>query len=1144
MSFKLPEVMRGGATTSPAEAERRYVPLKVDHHWACFFLDTGADCSLISLEWWTAFGEGEPSPTPRRLCGPTGIPLEVVGMRPVRLEVAGYHLGVDLLIVAGLKEPGILGDDVLTRIGAKIDYEGRTLQTACGVTPLCAETALVRLARATAVPPRSQVMAPVQLRPLIPSDQELLFEPVAIPNVLAGRAILPHGSTETAIALLNPSHREVVVPAGICGTVQRVEVLDGPLDTPSPCRALRPANPAPIIPDIPAHMTPREQQELRQLCLRYRDIFAQFEGDISTTPLVTHHIDTGDCRPIKQPQRRQPPQLRQATEDILNQMLEQGFVQPSGSPWSSPVVLVRKKDGSLRFCVDYRQLNQHTLKDAYPLPLIDESLEAMQGAKYFSSMDLQSGYWQVQLDPESRAKTAFSTSTGLYEWKVLPFGLCNAPATFMRLMELVLSGLQWQTCLVYLDDILVFGRTWEEHLARLEEVFEHLRGAQLKLKPSKCQLGRVEVDFLGFVVSAEGLRPNPEKVRAVQEMPVPRTQKEVRSFLGMAGYYRRFIKDFSGIAAPLSALTSKRAPFGWSGECQLAFDTLKEALVKAAVLTFPDFSRPFRLYTDASGAGMGAVLTQVVDGRERPICYASKAFSGPEKDYETTRRELLAIIWAVKKFKHYWYLPFDVYTDHRALSYLDRLKTNNSQVARWAFTLSAYPCNIKFRPGDSMQHADGLSRLPLPHSESEEEEGVHPAICRRIPAPLTLQELPATKALVASLRAGGATPLDLAPYDAQSRTRDDRWYLRDSLVWVGSRVYLPATDAATVMKWIHCHPGVGGHMGAARLLHTYREGYLTPGDVNLARTTARQCLVCQRHKDYGRPPSAPQHTLRPQHPFQIVSIDFVGPYPTTARRYQYILVITDLFSRYLIAAPTVDQTARTVVSVLVRQLFATFCIPETILTDQGPQFEARLVQEVLRQFGVKRNRTSPYHPMSNGLNERSHRTLHNFLRCCVENEREWDLLLPFAAMTYNNTRHAATGSTPHNLIFSWPRTTATLLHPVEHSTGNVVQTHREAFQRTRQAILQAQEEANERALGLVPHPHRYEPGQYVWLRNSPPVNENPKLRPRWLGPFRVLNHGDNDVVTMERDGAPYRVNLVRTKLCHFAPPERVWGGEP
>ena len=377
-------------------------------------------------------------------------------------------------------------------------------------------------------------------------------------------------------------------------------------------------------------------------------------------------------------------------------------------------MLVRKKNGSLRFCVDYRKLNNITQKDAYPLPRIDDTLDTLAGARWFTTLDLISGYWQVQLDPKDREKTAFCTPDGLFEFNVMPFGLCNAPATFQCLMDTALAGLPWSTCLVYLDDIIILGKDFTSHLNNIQLVFECLRQAGLKLQPAKCTLCGESVSFLGHIVSSSGITADPSKTSKVSTWPVPTCRREVQQFLGLANYYRRFIKDFASIAKPLHHLTEKNVKFEWTPSCQEAFELLKSKLTSPPVLAHPDFQLPFILDTDASATGIGAVLSQChSDGKEEVIAYASRTLSKPERRYCTTRRELLAVVTFVKHFRAYLLgRHFSLRTDHGSLTWLQNFKEPEGQLARWITRLQEYNFSIMHRQGKSHGNADTMSRRP------------------------------------------------------------------------------------------------------------------------------------------------------------------------------------------------------------------------------------------------------------------------------------------------------------------------------------------------------------------------------------------------------------------------------------------------
>ena len=383
-----------------------------------------------------------------------------------------------------------------------------------------------------------------------------------------------------------------------------------------------------------------QKQQLTQFLLKSEDVFSLDDSDLGHTSLVYHSVDTGDHTPIKQPPRRIPFSQRELVSKMIEEMQQKGVVQPSTSAWASPIVLVPKKDNTYRFCVDYRKVNAATKKDVYPLPRIDDILDTLGKSRYFTTLDLSSGFWQIEMDPATRDKSAFSTHCGLHEFVRMPFGMCNAPATFQRLMQVVLAGIEWQFCFVYLDDILVCSETFQSHLEHLESVFDRLRKAGLTLKPKKCFFAQSEVKYLGHLVSSQGVAPDPDKISKVRDFPVPTDVTKVRQFLGLASYYRRFVKQFAAIADPLHRLLKKDTEFSWSKDCQSSFEQLKQALITAPVLVYPRFGedKSFVLETDASLDGLGAILGQKQeDGHVHPVAYASRSLNPHEKNYSITR---------------------------------------------------------------------------------------------------------------------------------------------------------------------------------------------------------------------------------------------------------------------------------------------------------------------------------------------------------------------------------------------------------------------------------------------------------------------------------------------------------------------------
>ena len=463
-------------------------------------------------------------------------------------------------------------------------------------------------------------------------------------------------------------------------------------------------------------LTSDQQQKLKDLIDRYWFIFVGPDNILGQCDMLPHkmYVDPKH-RPIRRRCYRLGPKQKLAMENIIQDMEKQGIIQKSTSPWGAPCMLVAKRghNSGYRFVVDFRGINQLIAMDAHPLPTTEEALDSL-GANepaYFSTLDLQSGFYQVSIDPESSHYTAFRCHLGLYEFRRLPIGLKNSPVTFQRVMEAVLRGLTWKCCLVYLDDVCIFSRTFESHLQHIEEVFKRLKQAGLKLRPNKCKFALRQIKYLGHIINSDGIMPDPEKVAAVREYPVPKSLKDLRAFLGLSGYYRKFVKDYAKISIPLYALTKKGIKYVWTKNCDSAFQALKLALTSPPLLAYPDYDKHFKVYADASSFAVGGVLAQDKNGTERVICYVGRSLKPAERNYGITEKECLALVFTIRKLDCYLrYSSLTAIVDHSALKWLFSLKEPVGKFARWITFLQGYNFQIEYGPGQVHQNADAISR--------------------------------------------------------------------------------------------------------------------------------------------------------------------------------------------------------------------------------------------------------------------------------------------------------------------------------------------------------------------------------------------------------------------------------------------------
>ena len=657
-----------------------------------FMIDTGCQVTILATSVFEEMCKVHPqvkdrlSPCTCRLVSADSSPLTVVGRINLNVVFPGLQCNM-CCVVANIGSDGLLGTEALQScLPHQLDLrtgqlwaEGRSTLQLHQQKPTPDVNGL--LLTAVVLPPDSEVMASFSINgghlgscALIDPNRDLTEEF----GVVVGHTLVDASTPSANVLIINPNAEEVVLPCG-----SRVGKLVPILSVSVAQSELCPlTNTAAVLPDYledivkGSHTSLGDtgRQSLRDLLHRYKHVFpAPGEPVTGRSKTVQHDIVTKDSRPVRCGPRRLAPAGLRKEQDCVKDMLTGGQIEPSDSPWASPVVLVTKKDGSTRFCVDYRRLNSLTVKDAYPLPRIDDSLRLLGNQQWFSTMDLASGYWQVAMSPEAKRKAAFVTNEGLFQFRVMPFGLCNAPATFERLMDRVLCGMRWSRCLVYLDDVISFGKSVPEALMRLEEVLTRLSEFGLQLKAKKCTFMQTEVAFLGHIVGRTGLACDPEKLSAVRNWHEPNRVKAVRQFVGFVGYYRWFVKNFAELADPLVALTRKGVPFMWGSDQQKAFDALKACLLSAPILGFPTEDDRFVLDTDASLFAIGGVLNQVQNGEEVVIAYASRSLRISQRRYCTTRREMLAAVVMCTHFRSYLRgSQFTLRTDHSSLRWLQK----------------------------------------------------------------------------------------------------------------------------------------------------------------------------------------------------------------------------------------------------------------------------------------------------------------------------------------------------------------------------------------------------------------------------------------------------------------------------------------
>lgn len=746
------------------------------------------------------------------------------------------------------------------------------------------------------------------------------------------------------------------------------------------------------------------------------------ENGLGHTNKIEMHIDIGESKPFKKRQYLMSPYMLKILNDELDEMIGLGVVEPSKSPYNSPVLLVKKASGEYRFCFDGRNLNQVTKHDSYPLPRIDRILNYIRGARYISCIDLRKAFWQIPLDESSREKTAFTVpGRGLFQFTVVPFGLCNSAQMQQRLVDSLFGPKFEPNIFSYLDDIVIVSSSLSEHVRLLKEVRNILHDANLTVNLDKCKFFQTSLKYLGFVIDREGIRTDPDKVSAMLNYPRPQTSTEVKRFVGMCSWYRRFIDDFAGLMAPINALLKgrkKKQAIEWTTESEDAFVKVKKALVSAPVLCPPDFSKVFTIQCDASAVAVGGVLVQELEGSERVIAYASRSLSRSERNYTVSERELLAVLFCLEKFRGYVEgTRFKVQTDHAALQFLNNLKDPCGRLARWAVKLNQYSFDIIYKKGSSNVVPDFLSRFPPDSNEVYKENSSDDHLDIFL---IDIQPVETDKWYV-SLRNKIVKNPDLYPQFKIENNCIFKYVPSKSplpsneLEW---KFVVPKSQRKQIIRSCHDPPQCA-HFGFYKTLCRVQENYYFPKMRIDVLKFVKSCKICQAQKMSNSARMGLMGGEKPvQFPFQVIAVDIMGPFPRSPRGFSYLLVVGDFFSKYTLLFPMRDATANNVVKIMENSVFLVYGIPQFVICDNGPQFAGKTFKKLAETYQVQKIWYSPRYAAQCNFVERNNKTIGQAVRSYISEHRDWDKELPKIQFAINTSAHEVHNFSPAFLVFA------------------------------------------------------------------------------------------------------------------------------
>lgn len=819
-------------------------------------------------------------------------------------------------------------------------------------------------------------------------------------------------------------------------------------------------------------------------------------GRLGRTHLYFHKIDTGVAIPIKQ---RYYPISKFVLDEInkeVDRMLEMDVIEEASCcPWNNPIVAVKKKDGSMRFCLDARKLNSIIVQEAYPIPHIASIMNNLSGSKFLSSIDLESAFWQIPLENGSKQKTAFTIpQRGHYQYKVVPFGLSTASQALSRVMNHLFIDLE-PMVFVYLDDLIIATNDFDEHIRLLQEVAKRFQAAGLTINSEKSNFCRKSIKYLGYVLDENGWNVDSEKTEAISAFPTPSSKTELQRFLGMCGWYRHFIKDFSKVAAPLTELTRAKVKFRWSETCEKAFSTLKQLLCTAPVLATPDYTKPFSISCDASDIALGAVISQEHDGHEKAIAYFSQKLIPAERKYSVTERECLAVIRAIEKFRGYIEgITFTVYCDHSSLTYLKTMKNPTPLMARWILRLNAFNFDIRYRKGTCNIVPDCLSRPgEISFIWDDVTEATAPWYNQiREKVKLERDKYPDFKLIDQRL-------FKKCMIRDETGTRSIRW-----------KEVVPENNRKEGIRRYHDLP-TAAHLGHDRTLQKIQLYYYWPGMAQEINRYVKACNVCKASKPPTTTLTPTMGNVKPaRHPWELLSIDWVGPITRSKNGNTVLLVIVDWVTKYVIAEPFRMASASHMVEFLEKYVFLKFSTPRIIITDNGSQFLSQCFESFLRRYDIKHMRTAFYSPMCNPA-ERTNRTLVTCIRTLIDDDqRDWDVHLQQVICAINTAKQETLGCSPyyanygrHHVLFTEQYTQADLNTADDVSQSQ--KTRLKIIHNIQQFIvdrIKTAHQASKNRYDLRTRERKFAIGELVWRRSfqlsSAIDNRTKKLGPKYV----------------------------------------------